>query len=208
MAAAGNGNAAAQAQAAAQEGSLIAMIADEVRHHPSPLAAWLLTMRCMHRPCFQRLCRISNALALTFLVPSFAPSFLLFSVCLVVLQDTITGFLLAGIGHKDYRQNTNFLIVDSSECTWRRNFPMASLLHASLPGDRRNVRRLLTLSLPFSTQSETTTKTIETAFQTYTERKDVAIIIIAQNVSETTPAPPLLPTPPTPAPQSILPFPL
>ncbi len=28
-------------------------------------------------------------------------------------QDTVTGFLLAGIGHKD-RSGTNFLVVDSS----------------------------------------------------------------------------------------------
>lgn len=27
----------------------------------------------------------------------------------------MTGFLLAGVGHKDYRQNTNFLIVDTSK---------------------------------------------------------------------------------------------
>ena len=32
-------------------------------------------------------------------------------------QDTVTGFLLAGVGHKDYRQNTNFLIVDTSKHT-------------------------------------------------------------------------------------------
>ena len=29
----------------------------------------------------------------------------------------MTGFLLAGVGHKDYRQNTNFLIVDTSKHT-------------------------------------------------------------------------------------------
>ena len=39
-------------------------------------------------------------------------------------QDTVTGFLLAGAGHKDFRQNSNFLIVDSSKYSnlWRDGF--------------------------------------------------------------------------------------
>ena len=31
------------------------------------------------------------------------------------MQDTITGFLLAGVGNVDMRKKKNFLIVDSSE---------------------------------------------------------------------------------------------
>lgn len=31
-------------------------------------------------------------------------------------EDTVTGFLLAGVGHVDVRRKSNFLIVDSSEC--------------------------------------------------------------------------------------------
>uniref|UniRef100_A0A7S2T7I0 V-type proton ATPase subunit F n=1 Tax=Chloropicon roscoffensis TaxID=1461544 RepID=A0A7S2T7I0_9CHLO len=58
-------------------------------------------------------------------------------------EDTVTGFLLAGVGHKDYRQNTNFLIVDT----------------------------------------KTTTKEIESTFASFSQREDVAIIIIAQNVA-------------------------
>lgn len=30
-------------------------------------------------------------------------------------QDTVTGFLLAGVGHVDLRRNSNFLIVNDSE---------------------------------------------------------------------------------------------
>jgi vacuolar-type H+-ATPase subunit F/Vma7 len=30
-------------------------------------------------------------------------------------QDTITGFLLAGVGHVDLRKTSNFLVVDGSE---------------------------------------------------------------------------------------------
>ena len=32
------------------------------------------------------------------------------------LQDTVTGFLLAGVGNVDLRRKTNFLIVTESEC--------------------------------------------------------------------------------------------
>lgn len=32
-----------------------------------------------------------------------------------LFQDTVTGFLLAGVGNVDLRRNTNFLIVDSSK---------------------------------------------------------------------------------------------
>lgn len=33
------------------------------------------------------------------------------------LQDTITGFLLSGMGNVDIRKKTNFLVVDSSKCS-------------------------------------------------------------------------------------------
>jgi len=32
----------------------------------------------------------------------------------LALQDTVTGFLLAGVGNVDLRRKTNYLIVDSS----------------------------------------------------------------------------------------------
>ena len=35
----------------------------------------------------------------------------LFPLC---LQDTVTGFLLAGVGNVDLRKKTNYLIVDNS----------------------------------------------------------------------------------------------
>jgi vacuolar-type H+-ATPase subunit F/Vma7 len=31
------------------------------------------------------------------------------------LQDTVTGFLLAGVGHVDLRRSSNFFIVNESE---------------------------------------------------------------------------------------------
>ncbi|KIJ45574.1 hypothetical protein M422DRAFT_29704 [Sphaerobolus stellatus SS14] len=59
-------------------------------------------------------------------------------------EDTITGLLLAGIGHINEQQKKNFLIVDS----------------------------------------KTQVSTIEAAFQEYTERKDIAILLINQHIAE------------------------
>ncbi|GJJ09469.1 hypothetical protein Clacol_003692 [Clathrus columnatus] len=59
-------------------------------------------------------------------------------------EDTITGLLLAGIGHVSEQQKRNFLIVDS----------------------------------------KTQVSTIESAFQEYTERKDIAILLINQHVAD------------------------
>ncbi|EMD41651.1 hypothetical protein CERSUDRAFT_146798 [Gelatoporia subvermispora B] len=59
-------------------------------------------------------------------------------------EDTVTGLLLAGIGHVNQQQKRNFLIVDS----------------------------------------KTQVNVIEDAFQTFTERKDIAILLINQHVAE------------------------
>ena len=32
-----------------------------------------------------------------------------------LLQDTVTGFLLAGVGNVDLRRKTNYLVVDNSK---------------------------------------------------------------------------------------------
>ncbi|KAI9572713.1 ATPase, V1 complex, subunit F [Boletus coccyginus] len=59
-------------------------------------------------------------------------------------EDSITGLLLAGVGHINEHQKKNFLVVDS----------------------------------------KTQVSTIEAAFQEFTERKDVAIILINQHIAE------------------------
>ena len=90
----------------------------------------------------------------------------------------MTGFLLAGVGHKDYRQNTNFLIVDTSKHTSsqeriakkvRPNFPLP-------PPPKK-------FCVCSHRIAETTTKEIESTFAGFSQREDVAIIIIAQNVA-------------------------
>merc|ERR1712196_390490 len=80
-------------------GSLIAIIGDEVRRRSTRAratndgSAAVKTTTTRSHPC-------SPSTTTTFSRPR---------------QDTVTGFLLAGVRHKDYRQNTNFLIVDTSK---------------------------------------------------------------------------------------------
>ncbi|KAF8971495.1 vacuolar ATP synthase [Flammula alnicola] len=59
-------------------------------------------------------------------------------------EDSITGLLLAGIGHVNEQGKKNFLVVDS----------------------------------------KTQIQTIEAAFQDFTERKDIAILLINQHIAE------------------------
>jgi len=59
-------------------------------------------------------------------------------------EDSITGLLLAGVGHINEHQKKNVLVVDS----------------------------------------KTQISTIEAAFQEFTERKDVAILLINQHIAE------------------------
>ncbi|KAF5374873.1 hypothetical protein D9758_000059 [Tetrapyrgos nigripes] len=59
-------------------------------------------------------------------------------------QDSITGLLLAGVGHVNEQQKKNFLVVDS----------------------------------------KTQVAQIEAAFQEFTERKDIAILLINQHIAE------------------------
>ncbi|KAF8641024.1 hypothetical protein AX17_000669 [Amanita inopinata Kibby_2008] len=60
------------------------------------------------------------------------------------LQDSITGLLLAGVGHVNQQQQKNFLIVDA----------------------------------------KTQVSAIEAAFQEFTERKDIGILLINQHIAE------------------------
>ncbi|KAJ3363648.1 H(+)-transporting V1 sector ATPase subunit F [Kappamyces sp. JEL0680] len=65
-------------------------------------------------------------------------------VLLVILLDSVTGLLLAGIGHVDTKQQPNFLVVDAKT-------PLAK---------------------------------IEEAFEAFTLRKDIAIILVNQHVAD------------------------
>ena len=89
----------------------------------------------------------------------FSPSLEIFAW--ISTQDSITGLLLAGIGHVNEQQKKNFLVVDASTCIEFGNYHRAW-----------SVVTLL----------ETQISTIEAAFQEFTERKDVAILLINQHV--------------------------
>ncbi|KAJ4806182.1 V-type proton ATPase subunit F [Rhynchospora pubera] len=64
-------------------------------------------------------------------------------IAMIADEDTITGFLLAGVGNVDIRRKTNYLIVDN----------------------------------------KTTVKQIEDAFKEFTNRDDIAIVLISQYVA-------------------------
>lgn len=93
-------------------------------------------------------------------------------MALANLQDSITGLLLAGIGHIDNQQKKNFLIVDGSTC--RTVSPEVLVIR-----NRLRVQEYIGLT----PCAETQTTVIEAAFQDFTERKDIAILLINQHVS-------------------------
>lgn len=80
-------------------------------------------------------------------------------------QDTVTGFLLAGVGNVDLRRKSNFLVVTESEylAAMLIQMPLASLTESRA-------------------DAETSVKTIEDAFKEFTNREDIAIIMINQYV--------------------------
>ena len=82
-------------------------------------------------------------------------------------QDTVTGFLLAGVGNVDLRRKSNFLVVTESEYLAAMLIQMTYLL-LSLTESRAD--------------AETSVKTIEDAFKEFTTREDIAIIMINQYV--------------------------
>jgi vacuolar-type H+-ATPase subunit F/Vma7 len=78
-------------------------------------------------------------------------------------QDSITGLLLAGIGHVNETQKKNFLVVDSSM--------------SKAPYSIRWINHVF-----HSRSLETPVATIEATFQDFTERPDIAILLINQHV--------------------------
>eukprot|EP00163_Fabomonas_tropica_P008564 TRINITY_DN1829_c1_g2_i3.p1 TRINITY_DN1829_c1_g2~~TRINITY_DN1829_c1_g2_i3.p1 ORF type:complete len:161 (-),score=26.18 TRINITY_DN1829_c1_g2_i3:175-657(-) len=96
-------------------------------------------------------------------------------------EDTVTGFLLSGIGHTDQKNKKNFFVVDNSEYSLCGLTPSPS---AILPS-RSHIDSTHLQPLPplFFVALETTTSQIETAFKELTSRKDVALVLINQQVA-------------------------
>ncbi|KAL7004947.1 H(+)-transporting V1 sector ATPase subunit F [Cystobasidiomycetes sp. EMM_F5] len=81
-------------------------------------------------------------------------------------EDTITGLLLAGTGHVSEKGKKNFLVVDSSQSgqLGREHAAQSDCCPNSKP--------------------ETSTSTLEAAFNDFTERPDIAILLINQHIAE------------------------
>ncbi len=83
-------------------------------------------------------------------------------------QDTITGFLLAGVGNVDLRKKRNYLVVDSSEIVDR-----ILLWHLQPSAD----------TVVLARATETSVRVIEQAFKEFAARDDIAVILISQQVA-------------------------
>ena len=92
-------------------------------------------------------------------------------------QDTITGFLLAGVGNVDLRRKSNFLIVDQSASAQAALTCRALLLRQVLLAPQR-----ADAQPPARPATETTARAIEDAFKDFTSRDDIAVVLINQYV--------------------------
>mmetsp|Transcript_21949 Transcript_21949/g.53624 ORF Transcript_21949/g.53624 Transcript_21949/m.53624 type:complete len:193 (-) Transcript_21949:50-628(-) len=89
-------------------------------------------------------------------------------------EDTITGFLMAGVGHVEAAKASNYFVVDSSAC----DFGGVGVFVG-----RRERRPGVWLADDGFGAVETPVPTIEEAFQKMTERDDVAIVLINQFIA-------------------------
>ncbi|KAJ8441832.1 hypothetical protein Cgig2_021522 [Carnegiea gigantea] len=105
-------------------------------------------------------------------------------IAMIADEDTITGFLLAGVGDVDIRRKTNYLIVDN------RIFSVSALF--ILPFRLQSASKLnwmfdvilyWCLTAKCFTCLETTVKQIEDAFKDFTTREDIAIVMISQYIA-------------------------
>ena len=82
-------------------------------------------------------------------------------------EDTVTGFLLAGVGHRN-ASSTNFLVVKSG-----------GRVPSSLPPFVVSLAQVCRARPP----ADTPVSVIESSFQDFTSRDDVGIVLINQHVS-------------------------
>jgi len=96
-------------------------------------------------------------------------------------EDTVTGFVLAGVGQKSV-EGCNFLVVTSG-----RFLPPAYPPHSSLLLTRALTTNPLPPLLPYSLLSpaDTPLAVVESSFRALTSRSDVGILLINQHVANT-----------------------
>ncbi|KAF3657461.1 V-type proton ATPase subunit F [Capsicum annuum] len=119
-------------------------------------------------------------------------------IAMIADEDTITGFLLAGVGNVDLRRKTNYLIVDSRrkpgylktqyemhfcEIIDRRKQALVFPVSGKRFSSSSQNSRIWEESNIDSLCSETTVKQIEDAFKDFTTREDIAIVLISQYVA-------------------------
>ncbi|CAL5436830.1 unnamed protein product [Camellia sinensis] len=131
-------------------------------------------------------------------------------IAMIADEDTVTGFLLAGVGNVDLRRKTNYLIVDSKttvkqiedafkEFTTREDIAIvmisqfvANMIRFLVDSYNKPVPAILEIPSkdhPYDPthdsvlSRETTVKQIEDAFKEFTTREDIAIVMISQFVA-------------------------
>lgn len=97
------------------------------------------------------------------------------------VQDTVTGFLLAGVGNVDLRKKTNFLVVNESELLIL-SYVALRALHSSLY--TQCVALPFLIGMNYVLPAETSVKKIEDSFKEYTNRDDIAIVLINQYIAD------------------------
>lgn len=103
------------------------------------------------------------------------------------VQDTVTGFLLAGIGQRD-ASGANFLVVDASKsrlfvhCHFHPIFPTLRPTHSTIHLFLHTIMLLLFASAPIF--AETPRETIERTFTSFTTNPEVGLIIINQPIAD------------------------
>jgi vacuolar-type H+-ATPase subunit F/Vma7 len=112
-----------------------------------------------------------------------------FGACAWCAQDTITGFLLTGVGDASAGQPNNYMVVDQgvaqplspclSAVDWFRHCleslsqPRASLLSLRPLSDRVGCAR----------SAETPQEAIEEKFKAFTTNDDISVILISQEIA-------------------------
>ena len=102
-------------------------------------------------------------------------------------EETVVGMLLAGVGNVDGRKSSNFFVVDDSSA-WRRPRAAPSVRIARrrrpiAPRPRPRLACPADAALRLLPVAETSTAQLEEAFHLFTNRKDIAILIINQYVA-------------------------
>lgn len=108
-------------------------------------------------------------------------------LAMIVDADTATGLLLTGVGQVDLRKRANFLIVDDSE---RDKGGMPEAAGITLQGSARGSACRPPPAPPLASQTsafhspahsaETSQAKIEETFKEFTNREDIAVLLINQ----------------------------